>query len=232
MKKVLALVMCAAMILCVGMTAMAATQKTASFTVTTVTDKYNVGDVALVDLVANEENTGIGAFAVKFSYDTEYLKFVENPEEGDYFITGKGAGGATAVGNEETMELQMATANGFKKADVVVTLAFEVIKDIPEGKTAVVSVEEIPGVVANADDPEGVEYTLSFENGGVAHEKTPTPPEPPVSSVPSEGGNGGGTTTTATTTNPKTGDASAVAVAAGLCAVMAAAFVITKKVHD
>ena len=77
-------------------------------------------------------------------------------------------------------------------------------------------------------------YNVKIVPGGVTVEKAPTPVEPeskPESETPSKTVEPEDEGTT-TGTNPKTGDVSAVAVAAGLCAVMAAAFVITKKVND
>ena len=225
MKKVIALVMCVAMIACIAMTASAATS--ATFTFSTV-ENAKVGDVVSVDMSIKEAQTMIGAIGFKFTYDDTYLKFVENPDTYEYFSTGKGAGSATAAGNEETMEVQMATANGFKAPGTVITLCFEVIKEIPADEIAEVSAEIILAPTA----AEGtVEYDAKVVAGGVKGPKAVTPPPstpskddvtpPVVSSKPD-----------APKDNPKTGDVSGVAVAAGLCAVMAAAFVITKKVND
>ena len=225
MKKVIALVMCVAMLACIAVTASAATS--ATFTFSTV-ENAKVGDVVSVDMSIAEAKTMIGAIGFKFSYDDTYLKFVESPTTYNYFSTGVGAGGATAAGNEETMEVQMATADGFKAPGTVITLCFEVIEAIPDGEIAEVSAEIILAPTA----AEGtVEYDAKVVAGGVKGPKAVTPPPsstpskdvtPPV--VPSKPED--------PKDNPKTGDVSGVAVAAGLCAVMAAAFVITKKVND
>lgn len=225
MKKVIALVMCVAMLACIAVTASAATS--ATFTFSTV-ENAKVGDVVSVDMSIAEGKTMIGAIGFKFSYDDTYLKFVESPTTYDYFSTGVGAGGATAAGNEETMEVQMATANGFKAPGTVITLCFEVIKEIPAGETAAVSADIILAPTA----AEGtIEYDTKVVAGGVkgvAAEESSVPSTPSKDDVtpvnPSK--------PDAPKDNPKTGDVSGVAVAAGLCAVMAAAFVITKKVND
>lgn len=226
MKKVIALVMCVAMLACIAVTASAATS--ATFTFSTV-ENAKVGDVVSVDMSIAEAKTMIGAIGFKFSYDDTYLKFVESPTTYNYFSTGVGAGGATAAGNEETMEVQMATADGFKAPGTVITLCFEVIKEIPAGEIAEVSAEIILAPTA----AEGtVEYDAKVVAGGVKGEEASSVTPPPSSIVKPP------VTSTVTPKpedpkdNPKTGDVSGVAVAAGLCAVMAAAFVITKKVND
>lgn len=232
MKKVIAMVMCVAMIACIAMTASAATA--ATFTIDDVKDA-KVGDVILVNMSIAEKGTRIGAIGFTFDYDENYLKFVENEDEGKYFVVGGGAGGATAAGNEETMEVQMATADGFFKADVVLTLAFEVIAEIPEEGTVVSAKMTTEAKSAESDD---VTYDVKINNGTVYPViKEVVPPTPgtsePVEDVtPTEKPGKPAEDDKKPTENPKTGDASAVAVAAGLCAVMAAAFVITKKVND
>lgn len=229
MKKVLALIMCVAMIASFAVIASAET-KDATFTFKTVDGKgLAAGDTVTITMDIAEAKTLIGAIGFKISYDDEYLKFIEDPTTYAYFNTGVGAGGATAAGNEETMEIQMATADGFKAPGTVLSLTFELKKAIPEGKTAVVTAEvSMEPKAAEGDDT----YNVKIVPGGVTVEKAPTPVEPeskPESETPSKTVEPEDTTTG---TNPKTGDVSAVAVAAGLCAVMAAAFVITKKVND
>lgn len=230
MKKVIAMVMCVAMIACIAMTASAATA--ATFTIDDVKDA-KVGDVILVNMSIAEKGTRIGAIGFTFDYDENYLKFVENEDEGKYFVVGGGAGGATAAGNEETMEVQMATADGFFKADVVLTLAFEVIAEIPEEGTVVSAKMTTEAKSAESDD---VTYDVKINNGTVypvIKEVVPPTSEPVEGDVtPTEKPSKPAEDDKKPTENPKTGDASAVAVAAGLCAVMAAAFVITKKVND
>ena len=233
MKKVIAMVMCVAMIACIAMTASAATA--ATFTIDDVKDA-KVGDVILVNMSIAEKGTRIGAIGFTFDYDDTYLKFVENEDEGKYFVVGGGAGGATAAGNEETMEVQMATADGFFKADVVLTLAFEVIAEIPQEGT-VISAEMT--TEAKSAESDNVTYDVKINNGTVypvIEEDVPSevPPTPGTDEdvTPTDKPSKPAEEDKKPTENPKTGDASAVAVAAGLCAVMAAAFVITKKVND
>ncbi len=237
MKKVIALVVCVAMLACFALTASAATK--ATFNVSTV-EGAEKGQIVLVDISIEEAKTKIGTLAVKINYDTEKLAFVMNEDEGKYFVTGEGAGGATAAGNEETMEVQMATADGFWKAGKVLTLAFEVIADIAEDEIAAVTMELLDQPTHCED--ETVTYDVVINAGGVKGPKAPeesvVPPvssedKKPVESKPVvEAPVEPEVEVTDTDANPETGDVSGIAVAAGLCAVMAAAFVITKKVND
>ena len=229
MKKVIALVMCVAMIACFALTASAATA--ATFTVSTVEGVK--GDVVYVDINIAEKGTKIGTFEIQIDYDKTYLKFVENEDEGAYFVVGEAAGGATAAGNEENMMVAMATPNGFFKVGKVLTLAFEVIEDIPAGEIAEVTFETTAAPTHCEDNT--VEYDVKIVAGGVKapvvepSEDEPSKDEPskvePQPQAPV-------VTETEVEDNPETGDVSGIAVAAGLCAVMAAAFVITKKVND
>lgn len=239
MKKVLALVICIAMIACVAVTA-SAEATPATFTVSTVEGK--AGDVVTVDINIAEKGTRIGTFVIQINYDTDYLKFVENEDEGAYFVVGEATNAATAAGNEENMQVALATPNGFFKAGKVLTLAFEITKEIPQGEIAEVTFEmmEDPKV---CDEKEygAKEYDVKINAGGVKApyvepsqdpkppvgpstvDPSPVDPSPVDPSKPAESD---------TDTNPATGDVTGIAVAAGLCAVMAAAFVITKKVND
>lgn len=231
MKKVIAMVVCVAMLACFALTASAATK--ATFTVTTV-ENAKKGDVVYVDINIAEKGTKIGTFEIQIDYDKTYLKFVENEDEGMYFVVGEATGGATAAGNEETMAVALATANGFFKVGKVLTLAFEVIEEIPAGEIAAVTFKTTSDPTHCEDENET--YDVTIIDGGVKGEVKEVV-------VPPVGGgddNEGETqdpetqdpTTTETDKNPETGDVSGIAVAAGLCAVMAAAFVITKKVND
>lgn len=225
MKKVIALVMCVAMIACAVVT-VAADEVAATFTVATV--EGNKGDVVTVDLTIAEKGTRIGAIGFLFDYDTDYLKFIENPEDGVYFVTGEAINGGMGVGNEDTMALQIASVNGFFKAGTVVTLCFEVIEEIPAGEIAAVNCTVDPEVTVKPNEGDNT-YAIAVINGGV---------KAPAAEIV-DGGEDGETGTTVVPTTPTVtvtdtdhdpmGDASAVAVAAGLCAVMAAAFVFTKK---
>ncbi len=239
MKKVIAMVICVAMLACFAVTASAEAVK-ATFNVTTV-EGAKKGDVVTVDINIAEKGTKIGTFEIQIDYDKTYLKFVENEDEGAYFVTGDASGGATAAGNEETMAVQMATANGFFKIGTVLKLSFEVIEEIPADQIAAVSFKTTADPTHCEDAT--VTYDVVINAGGVKGPKAegPKDPQPPV-----DGGEDGGKkpvvdpqpqepTVTVTDTdeaNPETGDVSGIAVAAGLCAVMAAAFVITKKVND
>lgn len=242
MKKVIAMVVCVAMLACFALTASAATK--ATFTIETV-KAVAVGETVTVNLTIEEQKTMIGAVGFKFEYDKDYLEFVEDPTTFEFFNAGPASGGASAVGNEETMEVQMATANGFKAPGVVMPLTFKVIKEIPAGEIAAISAT-FTLEPAHAED-ETVTYDATIVAGGVKAEAKaddivdpkppvdddddkpvvkPQPQEPTVEPEVED------VTVTDTEANPETGDVSGIAVAAGLCAVMAAAFVITKKVND
>ena len=240
MKKVIAMVVCVAMLACFALTASAATK--ATFTIETV-KAVAVGETVTVNLTIEEQKTMIGAVGFKFEYDKDYLEFVEDPTTFEFFNAGPASGGASAVGNEETMEVQMATANGFKAPGVVMPLTFKVIKEIPAGEIAAISAT-FTLEPAHAED-ETVTYDASIVAGGVKadapvvvppvgggeedDDKDPVKPQPQEPTVEPEVED---VTVTDTEANPETGDVSGIAVAAGLCAVMAAAFVITKKVND
>ena len=235
MKKVIAMVVCVAMLACFALTASAATK--ATFTIETV-KAVAVGETVTVNLTIKEQKTMIGAVGFKFEYDKDYLEFVEDPSTFEFFNAGPASGGASAVGNEETMEVQMATANGFKAPGVVMPLTFKVIKEIPAGEIAAISAT-FTLEPAHAED-ETVTYDATIVAGGVKaeakEEPKPQPQPQPQPQPPVDGGVDApeveDVTVTDTEANPETGDVSGIAVAAGLCAVMAAAFVITKKVND
>ena len=233
MKKVIALVVCVAMLACFAVTASAEAVK-ATFTVATVEGVK--GDIVNVDITIAEQGTGIGALEIKINYDSENLKFVKNPDEGKYFVVGEATNGASAVGNEDNMLVAFASVDGFFKVGKVLTLSFEVLNDIPEGDIAEISFE----TTSDASHYEEADTTYDIEiiSGGVkapiVEEKPPVESKPveskPVESKPVE--KEPVEDVTATDENPDTSDVSGIAVAAGLCAVMAAAFVITKKVND
>lgn len=240
MKKVLALVICIAMIACVAVTA-SAEATAATFTVSTV--EGNKGDKVTLDIEIAERGTRIGTFVIQIKYDESKLKFIENEDEGAYFVVGEAAGGATCAGNEENMQAALATPNGFFKPGKVLTLAFEVIDEIPAGETAEVTFEMMEDPkVCDENEYGAKEYDVKINAGGVKSSAkvegpsdTTSPVDPVESSDPSD--NKQPTTPSKpaesdTDTNPATGDVTGIAVAAGLCAVMAAAFVITKKVND
>ena len=242
MKKVIAMVVCVAMLACFALTASAATK--ATFTVSTVEGKK--GDVVDIDITIAEEDTGIGTLEILVKYDTENLKLVKN--KGKYFTVGAATNGASAVGNEENMKVAFASVDGFYEIGKVLTMSFEVLNDIAEGDIAEVTFE-VTSEASHYED-NSVKYDIAINAGGV---KAPAPVVvPPVDGGEgNQGGNNAGNedtqkpvvkpvvkpevedvTVTDTEANPETGDVSGIAVATGLCAVMAAAFVITKKVND
>lgn len=240
MKKVLALVMCVAMIACFAVIASADTDTT--FTVATV--EGNKGDkvVIAIDITAGSK---LGALGLQVSYDKTYLKPVMSDDEGDEadVLAGDATSKALVTGNieKDPIEIAIATEKGIKNAGSVASITFEVIEEIPEGTTAVVSVAVTTS--ESADDPDE-KYNFTTVDGGV---KAPAKPESKPESKPDEKPESKPEekpveeskveptpvedVTKTEPKNPKTGDASALAVAAGLCAVMAAAFVITKKVN-
>lgn len=236
MKKVIAMVMCVAMIACIAMTASAATEVT--FTIATVEGK--AGDVVAIDVSVSEESN-IGALELQLAYDDTQLEVVttKNKKGQDvYFIAGDAstAAGALVEGSDggNPMLLTAATTNGYWDAGVIATIYVKLLEDVAEGEVAAITGEVT--VIQDCEDT-SVQYDATVVPGGVKApvEEVPsepvgpssdvTPTEPTEPSKPAEDDK-------KPTENPKTGDASAVAVAAGLCAVMAAAFVITKKVND
>jgi LPXTG-motif cell wall-anchored protein len=148
------------------------------------------------------------------------------------------------------------TTDGYWDAGVIWTLYFEIIADLGEEGTPITAVTVAAQDCVDAEKQVSVDYV----NGSVAHPYVAPPVEPskpvepnkpeskpeskpvepsvddndePVVDEPVVEEDVTVNDVTVTDTDmPKTGDASSVAIAAGLCAVAAAAFVITKKVND
>ncbi len=244
MKKVLALVMCIAMIASFAVTASAADYEV-TFTVSNH-ENAKVGDVLDVT-VSISEGSDLGALEFFVIGDTQYLKPVSKPDKrgnAQWMVEGDAAGGSIVCSDDKYIEegrLEFACANdkGYWDPGVFVTVYFEVIAELPEEGAAIdiqvnatthfevntktYEVKENDGLVkgVKADDTQGGGTQGGGTQGG---------------GTQGGGTQGGGTVTPpveeSTTDIPETGDATGIAVAAGLCAVMAAAFVITKKVND
>ena len=243
MKKVLAMVICVAMLACFALTASAATD--ATLTVATVEGKK--GNVVAVD-IAISEGSNIGALEIALTADETLLKATTTKDKRGndvYFQAGDAvtSNQAVADGSDGLVEgkilLTTACVNGYWEAGVIWTVYYEVLADLE----APVVVDAECTTVGHYDSEDEV-INLTVVDGAV---KAPAAvePQPPVSSEdnkPSEPTKPSTpnkpvdpekpTTTETDKENPKTGDVSGIAVAAGLCAVMAAAFVISKKVND
>ena len=246
MKKVIALVMCIAMIACVAVTASAADYNV-DLTLSSHKDA-KVGDKLEVT-VSISEGSDLGALEFNVDLDDEYLKPIATKDKrgnDQWFVPGPASDGASLVGSDgldaesNLVKFAAANVNGYYDAGVVVTFFVEVIKELPaEGA----KMDLIVAATTHYED-----NTKTYEVKDVDGVVTPyvdKPSEVPPSSVPqskpeSKPESKPGTTVepeskpaeTDTDTNPATGDVTGIAVAAGLCAVMAAAFVITKKVND
>lgn len=136
----------------------------ATFTIDMV-ENAKKGDIVTVNMTIAEPDTMIGAIGFVFDYDKTYLKVVPNESTGNYFVVGSASGGAMVVGNEETMKVQFATADGFRKAGTLLSLSFQVIQDIPARQTAKVDADVfVSPVHAQGLD---VTYDVTIVPGGV-----------------------------------------------------------------
>ncbi len=244
MKKVLAMVICVAMLACFAVTASAATD--ATLTVATVEGKK--GDVVAVD-IAISEASDIGALEISLVVDEALLKATTTKDKrGDdvYFQAGSAAtaAGALTEGSDGIVDgkfkLTTATSSGYYDAGVIWTVYFEVLADL---EAPAVIDAELATVGHYADEAEVINLTIVDGAVKAKAEEVPVSSEDdkpsevdpqPQTSKPAVDNQAPveDVTVTDTEANPETGDVSGIAVAAGLCAVMAAAFVITKKVND
>lgn len=247
MKKLLAIVLSVAMIACFAVVASAAEDTTATIATVEVTEA-SVGTKIRVPVEMSKSEFGYAAIAISnIKYDTEVLKLtafkqgtlISNYPDGEAMGTGKVDAG--------TYGYICATKGSLEGSACV--FEFEVIKAADSTVTADITAEVYKN--NDASDPDTVKNTATVVAGGtkvgvvpptseekppVSEEKPPVSEEkPPVSEDKTTESKDAPTTvvtpgtTTNTTKNPKSGDASAVAVAGVLCAAMAAAFVITKK---
>ena len=249
MKKLLAIVLSVAMIACFAVVASAAEEITATIATVEVTEA-SVGTQIEVPVEMSKSQFGYGAIAVTLQYDKEALelvKFSKGTLIKNYEDAETGGTGNPDVG---TYGFICAT-KGVSEGSACVAV-FKVKKAVDSAVTAEVTAEVYKDDTKSPDTDKGVATVVA---GGTKVAVAPpvespveppvveSPVEPPVESPvvsPVDGSKdapvaGGNTTvvtpgtTTNTTKNPKSGDASAVAVAGVLCAAMAAAFVITKK---
>ncbi len=143
MKKVIALVMCVAMIACIAVTASAADPIT--FTVSNH-ENAKVGDVLEVTISVTEESD-IGALELHVKLDDEYLEptFITERNKEVWAKAGDASKNATASlvtsdGYKEGLgaySIAAATADGYYLGDVVVTIFVEVIKELPAEGAAI-----------------------------------------------------------------------------------------------
>ena len=249
MKKLLAIVLSVAMIACFASVAFAAGEENVTATVATVNvTEADVGSEVILD-VSLSENVEFGYAAFKATvgdYDETALEFIGWTDETDNIP--KANMKATIADNGKELGWIL---NGQSKGGVFYALKFKVLK-ATDAKVTVnfsdFSAYDTADLLSNALRPVNVNVVA----GGIAvasetEPTTVTPPETVVTTVVPEtdvttatgsdttattsvaGTVTGGTTTGTNTANPKSSDASAVAVAGVLCAAMAAAFVITKK---
>ena len=249
MKKLLAIVLSVAMIACFAVVASADDANKVAITISTVdvTDEM-VGQEVAVDVNISDVEFGYATIEFTIDWDKDALELVTWSEDFDAM---KGLG----VGNDNKYAYANASKNG--KGGQIAQIIFKVLKAQDAQVTGTVDACKVFTSADRADkntaDPE-----TSVVAGGIKKGTTPPPVEdssviidPPVVESPvdespivdpespavdeSKAAPADNTTvvtpdtTKNTTNNPKSGDASAVAVAGVLCAAMAAAFVITKK---
>ena len=242
MKKLLAIVLSVAMIACFAVVASAAEEITATIATVEVTEA-SVGTQIEVPVEMSKSQFGYGAIAVTLQYDKEALelvKFSKGTLIKNYEDAETGGTGNPDVG---TYGFICAT-KGVSEGSACVAV-FKVKKAVDSAVTAEVTAEVYKDDTKSPDTDKVVATVVA---GGTKLGQ-PTPPSDPGESKvdeskvdeskvdeskAAESKDAPATvvtpgTTNNTTKNPKSGDASAVAVAGVLCAAMAAAFVITKK---
>ena len=237
MKKLLAIVLSVAMIACFAVVASAAEEITATIATVEVTEA-SVGTQIEVPVEMSKSQFGYGAIAVTLQYDKEALelvKFSKGTLIKNYEDAETGGTGNPDVG---TYGFICAT-KGVSEGSACVAV-FKVKKAVDSAVTAEVTAEVYKDDTKSPDTDKVVATVVA----GGTKVGQPTPPSDPGESkvdeskvdeskadeskaAPATVVTPG--TTNNTTKNPKSGDASAVAVAGVLCAAMAAAFVITKK---
>lgn len=246
MKKLLAIVLSVAMIACFAVVASADDANKVAITISTVeVTEDMVGQNVAVDVNISDVEFGYATIEFTVDWDKEALELVEWSEDFDAM---KGLG----VGNDNKYAYANATKNG--KGGQIAQIIFKVLKAQDAQVTGTVDACKI-FTSAEKADKNTVDPETSVVAGGIKKAE-PKPPveessvvvDPPVEDSPvvdpespakpadeSKVAPADNTTvvtpdkTPNTTNNPKSGDASAVAVAGVLCAAMAAAFVITKK---
>lgn len=242
MKKLLAIVLSVAMIACFAVVASAAEEITATIATVEVTEA-SVGTQIEVPVEMSKSQFGYGAIAVTLQYDKEALelvKFSKGTLIKNYEDAETGGTGNPDVG---TYGFICAT-KGVSEGSACVAV-FNVKKAVDSAVTAEVTAEVYKDDTKSPDTDKVVATVVA----GGTKVGQPTPPSDPGESKVDESkvdeskvdeskadeSKAAPTTvvtpgtTNNTTKNPKSGDASAVAVAGVLCAAMAAAFVITKK---
>lgn len=242
MKKLLAIVLSVAMIACFAVVASAAEEITATIATVEVTEA-SVGTQIEVPVEMSKSQFGYGAIAVTLQYDKEALelvKFSKGTLIKNYEDAETGGTGNPDVG---TYGFICAT-KGVSEGSACVAV-FKVKKAVDSAVTAEVTAEVYKDDTKSPDTDKVVATVVA----GGTKVGQPTPPSDPGESKvdeskvdeskvdeskAAESKDAPATvvtpgTTNNTTKNPKSGDASAVAVAGVLCAAMAAAFVITKK---
>ena len=220
MKKLLAIVLSVAMLACMVVVASAA--ETATVTIGTVEGK--AGQEVTVPVTLGAVQNGWARLDISnVTYDETALEFAGYTA---------GTAGGMGMDNGTTYGWICVTA---VKEGVVVNMTFKVLKDLDA--PVAISAEMAGATYTDGNIVANEDATINVVAGAVTPPvvvpSDPTDVKPPVTSVveprtdvePSKEA-----PVDNKTENPKSGDASAVAVAGVLCAAMAAAFVLTKKV--
>ncbi len=147
----------------------------ATFTVDTVEGEKD--DVVLVDINLAEQETLIGALTMILDFDPTQLQLTAHPDsrKGDWMVVGEvvtDSGATVAIGDDR---FAAATIDGFWLNGTICTVAFKVLKDIPEGEIAPVSVK-----VTTIDHCEDSNYTYDVtvvDGGVIPAEKKPVIPD-------------------------------------------------------
>ncbi len=168
-KRIFVTAMCLLVAFCTPLCAAAQRSDTVTFVIDTVQE----ADFVVVNMSLTEANTYIGALEIQFSYDSNYLEIVENPdvdtvadpENKRFFVCpfDYKKNGILYAANEKNMKYALASARGVQNNGQFLTLCFRVIRDIPAGKLA-----EITGKIGLITDNDSQQYqSATIVSGGV-----------------------------------------------------------------
>lgn len=257
MKKLLAIVLSVAMIACFASVAFAAGEENVTATVATVNvTEADVGSEVILD-VSLSDNVEFGYAAFKATvgdYNTEALEFIgwtdetnnipkpnmkattaENGKEFGWILNGQSKGGVfyalkfkVLKATNAAVTVNFSDFSAYDTADLLSNALRPVNVNVVAGGIAVASETEPTTSIVDPTTSTETDPTTSIVDPTTSTTTTTTTGET-TAATSATGTVTGGTTTGTNTANPKSSDASAVAVAGVLCAAMAAAFVITKK---
>ena len=256
MKKVLALVVCVAMVACFAITALGADSYI------TVNNAQAAAGEEVTLTYAFAEGSGVGAWNAQLEYDSTKLELVEAAgPEGGMFAGGfmevnvaasednadvdtvyfgyMSTGGMTSGGNFATVTFKVLEGLA-ADASTEVTLVTTTVSDSDFGALNADEFTAVATVTNQAQEPSSEEPSSEEPSSEEPSSQEPSSQDPSsvesttstdsTTSTPvSTTTSTGGSNSTTASGNPPTGDAGIAVVAAVLCAAAGAAFVVSKK---